>query len=428
MKNQVRNIILYGTLLIAGVYFFFKLLVAGKIFLIPLTIAILLAMLLVPVAERFQKWGISRGLSAFLSDLVLILFTALLFWVVGFQVKKIQEDWPKLRKEMGKKAEQIDEKLSEYSWAGNFSASEKLNQFSSGSDSTNQSNQNSGGDKANQKNNEGENSSSSSGNATTEENNLQSGSSPASSNPGQASSGSGSFIQKGWMFIKSVFGFIGSMLLVFIYIFFFLFYRSKFQKSILEFVPEEDRANANDIIKDSSRVAQQYLLGRLMLMLFLAVIYSIGFMIAGIDYAIVIAVIAAALSIIPYIGNIIGMIFAAFIALASGGSTTALIGIAITFTIAQFVESYILEPYLVGHKVNINPVMTILVVVFGEFIWGIGGMVLAIPVLAIVKVICDHIPALKPVGYTIGEEGIKDDGESGFKKLGNKIKNKFKKD
>ncbi|MGK7390378.1 MAG: AI-2E family transporter, partial [Candidatus Cyclobacteriaceae bacterium M2_1C_046] len=95
-------------------------------------------------------------------------------------------------------------------------------------------------------------------------------------------------------------------------------------------------------------------------------------------------------------------------------------------SITQFVESYILEPYIVGHKVDMNPVMTIIAVVFGEFIWGVPGMVLAIPVLGIVKVICDRIEVLQPVGYAIGEEGI-EGGDNIFTKFGKWVKSKFHK-
>jgi predicted PurR-regulated permease PerM len=70
----------------------------------------------------------------------------------------------------------------------------------------------------------------------------------------------------------------------------------------------------------------------------------------------------------------------------------------------QFLQTYILEPLVVGAEVNINPLSTILVIVIGETLWGIGGMVLAIPLLGITKIICDHVESLKPYGYLIGEE------------------------
>ena len=80
------------------------------------------------------------------------------------------------------------------------------------------------------------------------------------------------------------------------------------------------------------------------------------------------------------------------------------IGVLITYAVVQFFQTYILEPLVVGAEVNINPLFTILVLVAGELVWGIPGMVLAIPLLGIVKIICDHIEPLKPYGFLIGQE------------------------
>jgi predicted PurR-regulated permease PerM len=99
-----------------------------------------------------------------------------------------------------------------------------------------------------------------------------------------------------------------------------------------------------------------------------------------------------------------------------------LIGILITYAIVQFFQSYILEPLVVGAEVNINPLFTIIIIVVGEMVWGVGGMVLAIPMLGIVKIICDHIEPLKPYGFLIGEEKKKKN--SG---IVDKIKGMFKK-
>jgi predicted PurR-regulated permease PerM len=115
------------------------------------------------------------------------------------------------------------------------------------------------------------------------------------------------------------------------------------------------------------------------------------------------------LSLIPYIGNMIGVVLAVVLgALTSDDVGSALIGIAITFTIAQFVESYILEPYVVGQQVDLNPVLTILGVVAGSAVWGVAGMIIAIPVMGIIKVVCDQIDVLRPIGYLLGEEGIEE--------------------
>jgi predicted PurR-regulated permease PerM len=93
-----------------------------------------------------------------------------------------------------------------------------------------------------------------------------------------------------------------------------------------------------------------------------------------------------------------------------GGSSGMIIGVLITYAIVQFFQTYILEPLVVGAEVNINPLFTIFVLVAGELVWGIPGMVLAIPLLGIVKIICDHITVLKPYGFLIGQEKKKKAG------------------
>ena len=99
-----------------------------------------------------------------------------------------------------------------------------------------------------------------------------------------------------------------------------------------------------------------------------------------------------------------------------GGGATAILGVLIVFSITQFIESYILEPYVVGHKVEINPVFTIIIVILGGALWGVAGMIISIPVLGILKVVFDHVPYLHPFGYLIGEEE-KEGGVNFFKKI-----------
>jgi predicted PurR-regulated permease PerM len=87
-----------------------------------------------------------------------------------------------------------------------------------------------------------------------------------------------------------------------------------------------------------------------------------------------------------------------------GGGAGMIVAVIITYAIVQFLQTYFLEPLVVGAEVNINPLFTIIILVLGELIWGIPGMILAIPLLGIVKIVCDHIEPLKPYGYLIGRD------------------------
>jgi predicted PurR-regulated permease PerM len=126
------------------------------------------------------------------------------------------------------------------------------------------------------------------------------------------------------------------------------------------------------------------------------------------------------LEIVPFVGNLTGNAITILMALTQGGGMNMVIGILITYAIIQFFQSYILEPLVVGAEVNINPLSTIVVLVIGELVWGIAGMVLAIPLLGIVKIICDHVEPLKPYGFLIGGEKKKKRG------ITDKIKGWFK--
>jgi predicted PurR-regulated permease PerM len=132
--------------------------------------------------------------------------------------------------------------------------------------------------------------------------------------------------------------------------------------------------------------------------------YSIGFSIVGVKYAVLFAIICGLLEIVPFVGNLVGNALAILMVIIQGGGMEMVIGVLITYLTVQFLQTYILEPLVVGAEVNINPLFTIIILVIGELVWGIPGMVLAIPLLGIVKIICDHIDSLKPYGYLIGSD------------------------
>ena len=99
-----------------------------------------------------------------------------------------------------------------------------------------------------------------------------------------------------------------------------------------------------------------------------------------------------------------------------------LIGIMITYAVVQFIQGWVLEPLILGPQVKINPLFTILTLVLGELLWGISGIILALPIIAIFKIICDYIEPLKPYGFLIGEiETVKRDGRF-IKKIKSKLR------
>ncbi|HEY1024340.1 MAG TPA: AI-2E family transporter, partial [Sphingobacteriaceae bacterium] len=198
-------------------------------------------------------------------------------------------------------------------------------------------------------------------------------------------------------------------ILVLVYIFLFMYFRSRLKKSIVRLVPEGERGNTEKIIRDASQVSQQYLIGLGSMIVVLWILYSIGFSVVGVKSAFFFAILCGLLEIVPFVGNFTGTSLTLLMVLSQGGNAQMAIGVLVTYLTIQFVQTYVLEPLVVGAKVNINPLFTILILVAAEMVWGIPGMVLAIPFLGIVKIICDHIEPLKPYGYLIGEERTKNE-------------------
>lgn len=401
-KSKGKNILLLLLIAIAGAYFAISGLVAAQTFLAPITVASLLAMMFLPLVHKMEKAGLARGWSSFISVLIALGFFAGLFFLVSFQVKQIADDWPKIEKQLKPRIEQVQQWLSEKTGVTPDKQDELVKKSISGSEK----------DSGN---------SSSAGSETTRQTTR-----PDQQKAKETSSSSNSLLKSIGSMVIGLFSFIGVALLTAVYVFFMLLYRAKIKKSILAFFPVEKKEEAHGVVKDSVALSQNYLFGRFLLIMILAILYSIGLAISGIKHAILISIIAATLSLLPYIGNVIGVFLALAMAGFSGGDLTAFIGVIVTFSIAQFVESYILEPYVVGHKVDLNPLITILVVVLGGAVWGIIGMIIFIPIFGIIKIVCDHIPSLKPVGYLLGEEDISSGGgESRLEQWAKKIKNMF---
>lgn len=205
-------------------------------------------------------------------------------------------------------------------------------------------------------------------------------------------------------FVTGTMALLGNAILVLVYIFLFLFARKRLKAFVLKLVPQEAQENARTIIDKSRKVTQQYLSGLSLMIICLWVLYSIGFSIAGVRNPIFFAVLCGLLELVPFVGNLTGSILTALMAIAQGGGAPVVVGVTITYVVVQLFQSYVLEPIVVGSNVNLNPLFTILIIVVGEQVWGVPGMILAIPLLGIFKIICDHVPALHPYGYLIGED------------------------
>ncbi|WP_068836410.1 AI-2E family transporter [Pontibacter akesuensis] len=394
MRHRGRTILTLFTILIVGLFFFFYGLVQAKAFLAPLAVAGLLAMVVLPVTRWLEKKGLKRGWASFCSTLLILSFFLLLAGLLSYQVKSFVQDWPQTEQKLESRVQNLQQFIEEKTGISVKQQNKNIaNKIPGGSGGTSAQTNN----QANQQQ---------SGQSSQE---LFSGGQTSQSGGSSVLSTAGSFIMK---FLSLM----GTFLLTLVYIFFFLLYRSKFRKSVAKWFPEEKRPEVHNVISSAAHVSQNYLLGKLLLCVLIAVLYAIGLSLSGIKHAVLISVIAALLTLIPYIGNIIGFGLALAMALLSGAGSTALIGVILTFGITQLLETYTLEPYVVGGKVNLNPIMTIIVVVLGYQVWGVVGMLIAIPALGVAKIIFDHIPPLNPLGYLFGQKDTGSDDDSKLSK------------
>jgi predicted PurR-regulated permease PerM len=238
----------------------------------------------------------------------------------------------------------------------------------------------------------------------------------------QKSSGGKSGLVSG--FISGLGGMMTNGLLVLVYIFLFLYFREHLQRFVIRLVPHQEKDEAVKVVDNIQQVAQNYLSGLSQMIVGLWIMYGIAFTIIGVKHALFFAVLCGMLEIIPFVGNLVGNLLTIVMAVSQGGDTNMIIGILATYGLIQFIQSYILEPLVVGAEVNINPLFTIVGLVAGELVWGIPGMVLAIPLIGMTKIIFDHIEPLKPFGELIGEEKRK---PNKLKKKTTEIVEKFKK-
>ena len=210
----------------------------------------------------------------------------------------------------------------------------------------------------------------------------------------------GSFLTN---FIKNTIAFIGSLFLVLVFIFLFLMQRTKYEKFVLMLYKEEKRNKAKDMIDRISQVAQQYLTGRLVAACIMGILFLIGFLIVGLKNSVILALIVAIMTIIPYVGALIGGLVPLFISMIDG-SLNQSIWVVIIILAINTIDHYIIEPYVVGGSVNISPFFTIFVLILGGLIWGIPGIILFLPLSGIIKIVFENVEGLQPYASLIGDQ------------------------
>lgn len=194
-----------------------------------------------------------------------------------------------------------------------------------------------------------------------------------------------------------------AIFLVPVYIFLMLYYQPLLLDFIHQLFADNRQSKVTIIVTKTKTVVQSYLVGLFIETILVAILNSVGLLILGIEYAILIGVLGALLNLIPYIGGLIAVAMPMTIALVTKESAWFALYVLGVYYFIQLVDNNYIVPKIVASKVKINALVSIVAVLAGGALWGVAGMFLSIPLIAIIKVICDNIDPLKPVGLLLGD-------------------------
>lgn len=354
---------------IATVFALFAILVLAKTVLIPLVFALLAAFILLPVTKKFEDWGAGKIMSAFLSLFSLFLIIGGVIFLFSTQIIQLSENINEFQgKIIGVFADVTLFINKNIAFAPDLEQGELLEKLKT-----------------------------------------------------WANESTGTLVNQTFSSTASI---ITGLLSAIIFTFLILLYRKGLVNAFVHFYPKEERNKASEMLKSVQQVGQKYLSGMILIILILGFLNSIGLWIIGIDSPFLFGFFAAVLAIIPYVGTVFGAAVPILYSFMSDNAIWMPIAIAIFFWLIQFIESNFLTPKIVGGNLRVNALAAILSIIIGASIWGVAGMILFLPLTAMLKVVCDEYDELKPVALLIGNynntEGSR--GDSSIKKITKKLK------
>jgi predicted PurR-regulated permease PerM len=320
--------------------------------LIPLCIALILAMLLLPVVKRLEKWRFPSVLAVTAALLMLVISFGSVAAFFSIQFSGFTGEAPALKQRFHYIFEGAKEKFNEVA-VGKLNLDpayvDELLQFE-----------------------------------LTE-----------------ASHGAGTLI--GVAFEKTT-GLMLTVGLSLVFTFFFLLYRKSFHKFFILITPEHRNRTFRRVVRNIEKLAQNYVVGLFTVVVVIGSIITLGLTILGIKYAVLLGFLSGVLVVVPYIGLATGYVLTVLVTIVTKESGWYLAGVTLVFGLTQVLESNIITPNIVGNKVKINPLAAMIALFVGQMVWGVAGMILAIPMLAMIKVVFDHVDELQPYGFLIGSE------------------------
>lgn len=335
------------TIFLVGLFAFITILYIGQSIIVPLVFAVIIAIVLHPVVNFFVRLRVNRIIAIVISLLITILLIAGLGTLLYSQASRFSESWPAL---VDKFTEVFNQTIT---WSsGYFDLSpHKMHDWI----------------------------------ISTKDDLINSNTSAI----GQTlvNVGSGLVI----------------LFLIPVYIFLILFYEPLLLDFVRKLFGSDNQSQVSKIVTETKTVIQRYLIGLLIEAAIVAILEIAALLILGIEYAILLGIIGALLNVIPYIGGLVAVALPMMVALATKDSAWYAVYILVIYYIIQLIDNNYIVPKIVASKVKINALFSIIVVIAGNALWGVPGMFLSIPLLAIVKLIFDNVDPLKPWGFLLGD-------------------------
>jgi predicted PurR-regulated permease PerM len=314
--------------------------------LLPLAFAGLISLLLLPVCNFLERWNIPRGLSVFISILLMGVVVSFIVWFFSSQIVGFTASLPSFTKQLRETLENSEGIIETYFGVEPGRQIEWLKQSLL--------------------------------------NLIQRSSSLFTSTLSTTATA------------------FTALALIPIYIFFLLYYRDFYLQFLFYILKGNEEEEVEEVVHQIQKVVQNYLTGLLMVIFIVAVANSIGLMVLGVKHAIFFGTLAGVLNIIPYIGVLIGSLLPILYTALTMNSWFYPIMVAVIFWGIQTLEGNVITPYVVGSKVRINPLAAILALIIGGLIWGPAGMIIFIPFIAILKVVLDAVPSTRAYGFVLG--------------------------
>ncbi len=314
-------------------------LIFAKSFLIPLAYSLLIAIVIYPVCKFLESKKINRLISIFIPLIfVCILFAGLIF-LLSYEVNLIANKWPLLQEKIYPLVEQIQNFLhKKFGWTSDEQALW-----------------------------------------------IKDGLERLSQNAGQ-------IIQET---SKATFETFVTLIIIPIYISLILIYRGKIVDLLAALSTEQYKAKIPLIINETIQMFSKFIRGMVIVYIIVGLLNTIGLWIIGVENPLIYGMLTAIMTIIPYFGIIISALLPITITWLSTGTLWQPIGVIGVFSIVQYLEANLIFPYIVGKHVNLNTFVSILAIFIGGLIWGVAGMILFLPLIAVFRIFADHFPELK---------------------------------